>query len=75
MLRDTWRQSATLKIQKTLLTEKLDKAAELDATWQKSGKKKPIIEWLAFFNTASLAINGGDEETWTLDLTIMSHAL
>lgn len=75
MLPDTWRQSAAIKIQKTLLTEKLDKAAELDATWQKSGKKKPIIEWLAFFNTASLAINGGDEETWTLDLTIMSHAL
>ena len=75
MLHDTWRQSAAIKIQKTLLTEKLDKAAELDATWQKSGKKKPIIEWLAFFNTASLTINGGDEETWTLDLTIMSHAL
>ena len=30
---------------------------------------------IGIFNTASLAINGGDEETWTLDLTIMSHAL
>ena len=30
---------------------------------------------IGLFNIAGLAENGGDEETWTLDLTIMSHAL
>lgn len=30
---------------------------------------------IGIFNTAGLTKYGGDEETWTLDLTIMSRAL
>ena len=30
---------------------------------------------IGIFNATGLAKIGGDEETWTLDLTIMSHAL
>lgn len=38
-------------------------------------QKKTNHRMIGIFNTASLTINGGDEETWTLDLTIMSRAL